>query len=238
MPEKRKHPNKSVKKLIEELWQENFFIESRELGEISNALAAKGYNQNIKILSVALLRSVHSGLLTRNFSSGRWKYIQKQPAHTMVGQRTQEFSQYEFHPKVVEVSLKQFQNGHFKEAIQNAFVEVIDQVKIQSGNPKKQTNGRMIDLDGDDLMGHVFGCEGHEPIISFNSLSTSLDRAEQKGFMHLYKGVVGIRDKKAHLNFVQKDPIKTIEYLSLASLLLRLLDENPRSKSIRRRKRK
>ena len=45
-------------------------------------------------------------------------------------------------------------------------------------------------------------------------------------FMYLYKGIVGIRDKKAHLNFVQNDPIKTLEFLSFASLLLRLLDEN------------
>lgn len=43
--------------------------------------------------------------------------------------------------------------------------------------------------------------------------------------MYLYKGIVGIRNRKAHLNFVQNDPVKALEYLSLASLLIRHLDE-------------
>ena len=75
-------------------------------------------------------------------------------------------------------------------------------------------------------MNRIFGCDNQEPIIKFNSLQTSLDKAEQRGIMNLFKGIVGIRDKKAHLNYIQNDPIKTTEYLSLASLLLRLLDEN------------
>jgi uncharacterized protein (TIGR02391 family) len=116
----------------------------------------------------------------------------------------------------------QFENNDFKGAIQNALVEVIDQVKIKAGHPKNK-NGR--DLDGDDLMNHVFGCDNQEPKIKFNALRNSLDKAEQRGLMNLFKGIVGVRDKKAHLNFIQQDPLKTIEYLSLASLLMRLLDE-------------
>lgn len=74
-------------------------------------------------------------------------------------------------------------------------------------------------------MNRVFGCDNQTPIIKFNNLSNSLDKAEQRGIMNLFKGIVGLRDKKAHLNFIQNDPIKTIEYLALASLLIRLLDE-------------
>ena len=88
----------------------------------------------------------------------------------------------------------------------------------------KNANGR--DLDGDDLMNQIFGCDNQSPKIKFNELKTSLDKAEQRGLMNLFKGIVGIRDKKAHLNFIQNDPLKTTEYLSLASLLTRLLDEN------------
>lgn len=135
------------------------------------------------------------------------------------------YEKYDFHPKIKEVSFNQFQDGYFKESIQNALVEVICQVKENAGNPFIEKNGRRYALDGEDLMNHVFGCENRRPIIKFNDLSTSLQRAEQRGIMHLYKGVVGVRDKKAHLNFLQNDPLKTIEYLSLASLLMRLLEE-------------
>jgi uncharacterized protein (TIGR02391 family) len=137
------------------------------------------------------------------------------------------FKKYDLHPQIKNVSFRQFEDGYFKEAIQNALVEVIDQVKIKASHPKNK-NGR--ELDGDDLMNQVFGCENQEPQIKFNNLKSSLDKAEQRGLMNLFKGIVGIRDRKAHLNFVQNDPLKTIEYLSLASLLMRLLDENPTTK--------
>lgn len=137
--------------------------------------------------------------------------------------RVELFQKYAFHPTIKNVSFDQFQKGFYKDAILNAFIEVIDQVKKSAGYPKGN-NGR--DLDGDKLMNHVFGCDDQEPLIKLNDVETSLDKAEQRGFMNLYKGIVGLRDKKAHLNFIQNDPLKTIEYLSLASLLLRLLDES------------
>jgi len=138
-------------------------------------------------------------------------------------ERVDVFQKYDLHSAIKKVSLKEFRDGYYKMSIQNAFVEVIDEVKKRTGRPK-DNNGR--DLDGEPLMQHVFGCGGtHEPLIKFNDLSTDLERNEQQGLMYLYKGVVGIRNRKAHLNFVQNDPIKTLEYLSLASLLIRHLDE-------------
>ena len=131
---------------------------------------------------------------------------------------------YDFHPKVKAVSLELVDNGHYKEAIQAALVEVIIRVKQVAGYPKNNL-GR--ELDGDLLMQKAFGCDGENmPLIKLNPLHDSLDKAEQRGFMYLFKGIVGIRDKKAHLNFIQNDPHRTIEYLSLASLLMRLLEDN------------
>lgn len=134
------------------------------------------------------------------------------------------FVGYLFHPLVEKVSRKQFLAGDYKGAILNAFVEVVEHVKRKTGYPKDK-NGR--DLDGDTLMNTVFGCDnGNTPLIPFNALQTDLDKSEQRGLMYLCKGVVGIRNRKAHLNFIQKSTSKTLEYLSLASLLLRLLDEH------------
>ena len=215
--------NKSLPELLKTLWEEKFFDSAKSLSEISGGLSAKGHNFSGSTLSVTLMRAVRtSGFLTRIKKSGKWKYIQKHPIASQSGQRTALFARYDFHPHIKKVSFQQFEDGYFKEAIQNAFVEVIDQVKIKADHPKNR-DGR--ELDGDDLMNQVFGCDGHAPIIKLNPLDTGLQRAEQRGFMYLFKGIVGIRDKKAHLNFIQKDPLKTIEYLSLASLLLRLLDE-------------
>ena len=214
----------SLPELLKTLWQEGFFSEARELSEISGGFAAKGYHFRSSSLGVALMRAVRSSdFLTRIKTTGKWKYIQKHPISSPSGKRTELFVRYDFHPRIKEVAFQQFENNDFKGAIQNALVEVIDQVKIKTGYPK---NGNGRDLDGDDLMNHVFGCDNQRPKIKFNALKTSLDKAEQRGLMNLFKGIVGVRDRKAHLNFLQRDPLKTIEYLSLASLLMRLLDEN------------
>ena len=226
MPKGNNKNRSSVPNLLRTLWQEDFFSEARDLSEVSGALAVKGYHFQSSNLSVALMRAVRSdGFLSRVKESGRWKYVQKHPITSPSGERTANFSNYDFHPLVKKVAFKQFEDGYFKEAILNAFIEVVDQVKIKARHPKRTKNGRSYELDGDDLMNRVFGCDNQVPIIKFNSLKTSLDKAEQRGLMNLFKGIVGIRDKKAHLNFVQKDPLKTIEYLSLASLLNRLVDE-------------
>lgn len=131
---------------------------------------------------------------------------------------------YDLHPRIKAVSSKLFADGHYKQAIQDALVEVITRVKEVASYPK-DNNGK--ELDGDQLMNRAFGCDGEdEPLIKLNGLADSFDKAEQRGFMYLYKGIVGIRDKKAHLNFIQSDPYRTMEYLCLASLLMRLLEDN------------
>lgn len=220
----KKHPMQSLPNLLKILWQEGFFSDEKSIWEVKKALSIKGYNFPSSSLSVALMRLVRQGsFLSRVKDTGKWKYIQKHPNNVSVSKRTELFCRYDFHPRVKEVAFKQFEDGYFKEAIQNALVEVINQVKVKTGYPKN-SNGR--DLDGDDLMNHVFGCDSQEPKIRFNALTTSLDKTEQRGLMNLFRGIVGIRDKKAHLNFIQNDPLKTVEYLSLSSLLLRLLDEH------------
>ncbi len=131
---------------------------------------------------------------------------------------------YDLHPRVKSVSEKLFADTHYKEAIQASLVEVISRVKEVADYPKDSA-GR--DLDGDHLMNRAFGCDGNNhPLIKLNELKDSIDKAEQRGFMNLFKGIVGVRDKKAHLNFIQHNPYMTMEYLALASLLMRLLEED------------
>jgi uncharacterized protein (TIGR02391 family) len=122
--------------------------------------------------------------------------------------------QYRFHPEIEKVSGRLFRGGYYREAALNAYIRVIDDVKARSG----------LNLDGDPLMNRAFGFEKQTPAIQFNSLQTEAERDEQRGFMFLFKGVVGLRNSKAHSNRLFNDPNRAHEYLALASLLMRLLE--------------
>jgi len=88
----------------------------------------------------------------------------------------------------------------------------------------KDKSGRK-ELDGQGLMSTVFSLEN--PILKLNDLQETSDKDEQKGFMLLYMGAMtGIRNPKAHDIVNQKDPLRTIEYLALASLLARRAEES------------
>jgi len=122
--------------------------------------------------------------------------------------------QYQFHPEIERVSGDLFRGGHYKQAALEAYIRVIDDVKQRSG----------LALDGDSLMNQAFGCTNRAPVLRFNSLSTEPERDEQNGFMLIFKGIVGLRNSKAHSNRLFNDPLRAHEYLAIASILMRLLE--------------
>lgn len=140
------------------------------------------------------------------------------------------FDKMQFYPKVIEASRSCFVSGNYREAILNAFIKLIDYVKEITG----------LDLDGDDLMNRVFSFNYDKerrkitkyPLIRINELKNISDRDEQQGFMFLCKGAVaGIRNPKAHTLIPQTNPLHTLEYLALASLLIRRIEESKVVKS-------
>jgi len=122
--------------------------------------------------------------------------------------------QYRLHSEIERVSGELLRDGHYKQASLEAYIRVIYEVKRKSG----------IADDGDSLMNRAFGCDKQTPVILFNSLQSDAERDEQKGIMFLFKGIVGLRNSKAHSNTLFNDPSRAHEYLALASLLLRLLE--------------
>jgi uncharacterized protein (TIGR02391 family) len=122
--------------------------------------------------------------------------------------------QYRFHPDIERVSGQLYRDGHYKQAALEAYIRVIEEVKARSG----------LNLDGDSLMNQAFGCDNRTPVIQFNALQTDAERDEQKGFMFLFKGIVGLRNSKAHSNRLFNDPARAHEYLALASVLMRVLE--------------
>ena len=109
-------------------------------------------------------------------------------------------------------------DGHYADAIFAAFREVNCAVREISG---------LSDLDGTQLMNRAFSLD--RPIIKLTKLATRSEKDEHVGFMQLFSGAsMGIRNPKAHANIRQDASYKTLEYLSLASLLLKRLDERDR----------
>ena len=119
-----------------------------------------------------------------------------------------------FHPKIVEASRSQFRSGHYADAIFNAFrcIEIL--VRAKSGLKKRGTT----------LMHDVFNEK--KPLIKLNAMQEEYEIDEQGGFRFIYAGAMeGIRNPKAHAEVKQKDPYRTLEYIALASLLAKRLDE-------------
>ena len=120
-----------------------------------------------------------------------------------------------FHRSIVEVSRSLFADSHYAQAIFEAFKQVEKEVKDVSGLTREV---------GTRLMEDAF--KGAKPKVALNRLLTESDHAEQRGFKLIFKGmIIGIRNLKAHDHIVQNDPYKTLDYLGLASLLLRRVDE-------------
>ena len=125
----------------------------------------------------------------------------------------------DIHKDIKKLCYARYSDGHYVDAVEAAFKEVIKRVKDYVNS---KINGN---LDGDKAMNRAFGFENQEPLIKFNEVQSTEEKDEQRGIMHLFKGIVGIRNRKAHENIVIDDPNHALEYLALASLLMRLLDK-------------
>lgn len=124
------------------------------------------------------------------------------------------FDTREFHQRIAEVSRKLFVSGHFEQAVSEAFKAVENVVKEKSGR---------TDLYGKNLMAQVFAED--DPILQLNKLKTVSEKDEQTGFKFIFMGVaLGIRNPRAHETLESGDAKTALEYLALASLLLRRLD--------------
>jgi uncharacterized protein (TIGR02391 family) len=123
------------------------------------------------------------------------------------------FDAMQFHRKVVEASRELFKDGHYRDAVYRAFVEVVNFVKRKA---KSQ-------LDGKKLMSTIFSPDN--PKIRLNPLETQTDRDEQEGFMYLFMGAVqGIRNPKAHENIIQNNPYIALQLIGFANLLIETVD--------------
>jgi uncharacterized protein (TIGR02391 family) len=119
-----------------------------------------------------------------------------------------------FHKLIIEASRKQFLNYDFPDAIFSAYKKVLNSIKEKSG---------IIQEDGVSLVTAVFNPK-NPVLITPLSLWTQ-DPSIQEGIMYLFMGaVLCVRNVFAHRDIYLTETDATLEYLSFASFLCKILD--------------
>lgn len=124
------------------------------------------------------------------------------------------FETRNIHPDLPPRVRKLFDDGHWEEAVFKAFKFVESEVKRISGLRGKTGYPLMMDAFNEA-----------SPNIRLNELSTESEVDEQKGFKFMFAGAAtGIRNPRGHEVEMGDTPDEALDYLALASLLLRRLD--------------
>ncbi|OYW35182.1 MAG: TIGR02391 family protein [Brevundimonas sp. 12-68-7] len=125
------------------------------------------------------------------------------------------FEQRNFHPQIVSVSRKLFDDGHYSQATFEALKRLDREVSKLSG----------VQESGFKLMMQAFN--EAKPLLKLNKLQNASDQDEQLGMKHIFAGAMSaIRNPRAHE--VLTDQIDLcLDHLSVASCLFRVLDARP-----------
>jgi uncharacterized protein (TIGR02391 family) len=131
------------------------------------------------------------------------------------------FSQLDLHPRIAAVSAELFQDGHYRNAVLDASVALVNFVKEKS---------RRHDLDGAELMRTAFS--KNNPILMFSDLQDRSAQDEQEGLMHLFEGaVLALRNPRAH-ELSPDSAEAALEFIAFLSLLAKRLERARRRKDI------
>jgi uncharacterized protein (TIGR02391 family) len=128
------------------------------------------------------------------------------------------FEGLDLHPRIASVCADLYRDGHYRNAVLDASVALVNLVKEKS---------RRHDLDGAPLMTSVFS--KNKPLLAFNDLRDQTDADEQEGMMHLFVGaVLALRNPRAHA-LLDDSPELALEYIALTSLLAKRVDQAKRT---------
>lgn len=124
------------------------------------------------------------------------------------------------HPMVIKTSKKLFEDGHYANSAEDAFIEINARVKqlYKIINPTCEKVP-----DGDTVMTTMFS--PNNPMIRFSDISTDTGKNIQKGYMQLFAGAISaLRNPKAHEN-ISLGSEECKQRLIFASMLMYKLDE-------------
>lgn len=125
------------------------------------------------------------------------------------------FESRNIHPDLPIKVRKLFDDGHCETAVFEAFKYIEKEVK---------TISKVRGKTGHALMMLAFNQDDAK--IALNDLLTDTDTDEQLGYRFIFAGAIsGIRNPRGHEVDVEDTPDEALDYLALASLLLRKLDD-------------
>ncbi len=123
------------------------------------------------------------------------------------------FEGLDLHPRIAAVCAELYRHGHYRNAVLDASLALVNFVKEMS---------RRHDLDGAPLMRTVFS--KNDPILTFNDLKDQSDLDEQEGMMHLFEGaVLALRNPRAH-TLLDDSPEQALECIALLSFLAKQVE--------------
>lgn len=124
------------------------------------------------------------------------------------------FEERNVHPEIDKITRELFDNGHYSHATFEAY-KYIDK-KVQTLSHCNES--------GYKLMTQAFN--ESSPLIKLTNLSNTSEKDEQKGYMFIFSGaVMAIRNPRGHEVSVRETPTQCLDHISLASLLLRRLND-------------
>lgn len=117
------------------------------------------------------------------------------------------------HPSIQAAAGSLFASGHHGQAVFEAYKAIEERVRAGTG----------LHSIGKKLMGEAFG--GKSPRVQLSTRDGISGKDEQEGFGLIFMGAsMGIRNPRGHEVIDREDPQVAHEFLSLASVLMRLLD--------------
>lgn len=124
------------------------------------------------------------------------------------------------HPLIQKSSKKLYEDGHYANAAEDAFIEINDRTKNLYSiiKPKDPVP------DGEAAMTTVFS--SNNPLVEFCDRSTTTGQNKQKGFMQMLAGAMSaLRNPKAHSNTEVLTAEESYRRLATASMLMYAIDE-------------
>jgi len=127
------------------------------------------------------------------------------------------FDERNMHPAVDKCSRKLFDDGHYSQATFEVYKFIDNRVK----------NLSRIKTSGYGLMMKTFNEENpHLNLTSSLDMSKRSKVDVQRGYKHIFAGAMSaIRNPRGHESGLVETPDECLDYLSLASLLLRQLEK-------------
>jgi uncharacterized protein (TIGR02391 family) len=118
------------------------------------------------------------------------------------------------HPFIAKGCSQLFADGHYAQAIEEAAKAVFQYIRNVTG----------LTTDGAVLVDTAFS--PHKPVLAFSDLADETKKNEQVGFMEMLKGFLkGVRHPLAHSHGKAEEAQKAFEYLVMASLFCRRIDD-------------